>query len=90
MAASNTAIPTTPGQWTLISANNASVAFQWRDENGYGRWYIGQSAPETSTLDYTTLRPRQTVSLNDLSVGDKIWVMPDSGDAELVVEVITP
>lgn len=78
------------GEWTLICELSASVAFQWRSETGYGKWFGGQDEPDPDTLDYATLRPKATVSLNDLSAGDKIWAMPDVGDAALVMEVILP
>lgn len=78
------------GEWTLICELVAAVSFQWRSETGYGKWFLGQTEPDIDTLEYSTLRPRQPVSLNDLSVGDKVWAMPDVGGGALVMEVVRP
>jgi hypothetical protein len=90
MAAHVTCITCEPGVWTLLAENVSSVAFEWRSETAVGKWVIGQGdPPETTTQDYKTIRPKSPQSLNDLSVSDKIWAMPEGSIAQKM-EVIAP
>ena len=75
MAAIVKSIPCPDGVWTPISAGEASVAFLWRDDTGYGKWTVSDTEPSVDTDDYMTLRPKHPQSLNDLAISDRIWVM---------------
>jgi hypothetical protein len=89
MAESTPAVICPAGEWTLISDGNASISFQWRDDDAIGRWTFSDTTPAIGTADFVTLRPKQPANINQLSSGARIWVLPE-GTSDRVVETIIP
>jgi hypothetical protein len=89
MSESTPSISCPADEWTLVSDGNTGISFKWREEMVYGKWTFGAVMPDVDTLDYWTFGPKAPQNLNDLSVGAKIWVMPEGGE-DLVLERVIP